>query len=67
MLNDAFSRLEVTYDPVVSSLQKSADDAYTLGFLQDKNLDGIYDLTLLNEVLAAKRLEPVQAAVPNKR
>jgi len=67
VLNDAFSRLEVTYDPVGSSLQKSADDAYTLGFLRDKNLDGIYDLTLLNEVLAAKGLEPVQVAVPNKR
>src|SRR5207249_2071852 len=65
VLNDAFSRLEVTYDPVGSSLQKSADDAYTLGFLRDKNLDGIYDLTLLNEVLAAKGLEPVQVAVPN--
>lgn len=58
VLDDAFSRMQITYDPIVSSLQKSADDAYALGFLQDKNLAGIYDLALLNQVLTVKGLSP---------
>ncbi len=57
-LKDAFTRLEITYDPVRESLIKSADDAFDLGFLGEKrpNLSGIYDLTLLNEVLKEKGL-----------
>jgi len=35
-LQEAFSRMEITYDPVKSSLYKSADNAYYLGFLGDK-------------------------------
>ena len=57
-LQEAFSRMEVTYDPVKSSLYKSADDAYDLGFLGDKkpDLSNIFDLKLLNEVLEEKNL-----------
>ncbi|MGH9934584.1 MAG: sulfate ABC transporter substrate-binding protein, partial [Nitrososphaerales archaeon] len=60
-LNDAFSRLEITYDPVRESLIKSADDAFDLGFLGDTrpNLSGIYDLTLLNEILKQKGLATI--------
>ena len=60
-LNDAFSRLEITYDPVRESLIKSADDAFDLGFLGEErpNLSGIYDLTLLNEVLKDKGLATI--------
>ena len=57
-LKEAFSRMEVTYDPVKNSLYKSADDAYNLGFLGDKkpDLNNIFDLKLLNEVLEEKNL-----------
>jgi NitT/TauT family transport system substrate-binding protein len=60
-LNDAFSRLEITYDPVGESLIKSADDAFDLGFLGEErpNLSGIYDLTLLNKVLEDKGLATI--------
>ncbi len=60
-LNDAFSRLDITYDPVKESLIKSADAAYDLGFLGEErpNLSGIYDLTLLNEVLKEKGLATI--------
>ena len=60
-LNDAFSRLDITYDPVRESLIKSADDAFDLGFLGEErpNLSGIYDLTLLNEVLKQKGLATI--------
>ncbi len=56
-LQDAFSRIEITYDPVKESLYKSADNAFDLGFLDKKpDLSNIYDLTLLNEVLGEKKL-----------
>jgi len=55
---DAFSRLEITYDPMKESLYKSANDAFELGFLGDKkpDLSNIYDLALLNQVLGEKNL-----------
>ncbi len=49
-----------TWDPISSSLVQAANSAYTAGFLKEKpNLDGIYDLTLLNEVLKAQGLPEV--------
>jgi NitT/TauT family transport system substrate-binding protein len=47
----AWENLEFTLDPIASSLQGSADDAIAVGLLEPVELDGIYDLTLLNEVL----------------
>ncbi|TLX85145.1 MAG: ABC transporter substrate-binding protein [Thaumarchaeota archaeon] len=60
-LKEAFSRMEITYDPVKSSLYKSADDAYNLGFLGDKkpDLSNIFDLKLLDEVLQEKNLAKI--------
>jgi NitT/TauT family transport system substrate-binding protein len=57
----AFSRLEITYDPVKESLYKSANDAFELGFLGDTkpDLSNIYDMTLLNEVLEEKKLPTI--------
>lgn len=62
VLDEAWQRLEVTYDPIPASLFTSADRAFQLGFLgKDKpDLSGIYDLTLLNQVLAEKGLEAVK-------
>jgi NitT/TauT family transport system substrate-binding protein len=50
----AWEHLEFTLDPIASSLQGSADDAIAVGLLEPVELDGIYDLTLLNEVLAER-------------
>jgi len=61
VVDGAWSRMRVTYDPISTSLIKSADSAYTAGFLKDKpDLSGIYDLTLLNQVLKEKGLPPVK-------
>jgi NitT/TauT family transport system substrate-binding protein len=60
VLKEAFSRLDVTYDPIKSSLFKSAANAFELGFIQDKNIDKIYDLSLLNEVLKEEDLKPIK-------
>ena len=50
----AWENLEFTLDPIASSLQGSADDAIAVGLLDPVELEGIYDLTLLNEVLAER-------------
>ena len=58
---NAFSRLEITHDPIKESLYTSANNAFELGFLGDKKPDlfNIYDLTLLNEVLDEKKLPTI--------
>ncbi|HSB56445.1 MAG TPA: aliphatic sulfonate ABC transporter substrate-binding protein [Nitrosopumilaceae archaeon] len=59
-LQEAFSRMEITYDPVKESLFKSAYDAFDIGFLDTKpDLSEIYDLQLLNSVLEEKRLATI--------
>ena len=62
VLEDAFSRMQVTYDPIRSSLLKSTQQAFDEGFLgrRQPDLSGLYDLTLLNEVLREKKASPVQ-------
>ncbi len=54
VIAEAWKSLEFTNDPVSSSLPVSARHAREVGLLEEKaDVDGIYDLTLLNEVLAA--------------
>lgn len=54
----SFARMEITYDPVKSSIDKSANDAYRLGFLGDQkpDLSNLFDLTILNKVLQEQNL-----------
>ena len=67
VLAESITRLEFTYDPIKESLFKSANDAYDLGFLAKgkarPNLESIYDLTLLDQVLREKGLPTIEAAV----
>ncbi|HXM94912.1 MAG TPA: aliphatic sulfonate ABC transporter substrate-binding protein [Candidatus Dormibacteraeota bacterium] len=62
VLDDAFSRLQVTYDPIRSSLLTSAQWSFDAGFLgrERPDLAGLYDLSLLNEVLREKKAKGVQ-------
>ncbi len=62
LLDDAFARLQVTYDPLRSSLLNSAHSAFEAGFLGKTmpDLSNLYDLSLLNQVLAEKKLKAVQ-------
>jgi NitT/TauT family transport system substrate-binding protein len=55
----AWENLTFTPDPIASSLEKSKDDAVEVGLLEDVDLGGIYDLTILNELLAARGQEQV--------
>ncbi len=62
VLNDAFGRLEVTYDPLRSAFLQAAQSAFDAGFLgrQMPDLSKMYDLKLLNEVLAEKGKRQIQ-------
>ncbi|GAT69837.1 sulfonate ABC transporter substrate-binding protein [Planomonospora sphaerica] len=54
VLDGAFKNITFTNDPIASSLVGSADHAVKVGLLEPVDLTGIYDLKILNEVLAAK-------------
>jgi NitT/TauT family transport system substrate-binding protein len=57
----AWSRMRPTWDPISASLLASAEAAFHAGFLKEEpDLDGIYDLRLLNEVLQARDQPPVR-------
>ena len=62
VLDDAFSRLQVTYDPLRNTLLTSAHSAYEAGFLgkQMPDLSRLYDLSLLNQVLAEEGKKAIQ-------
>ena len=62
IMDDAFTRLEVTYDPLRNSLVTAAHSAFDAGFLGRAlpDLSGLYDLNPLNQVLAEKGKKAVQ-------
>jgi NitT/TauT family transport system substrate-binding protein len=52
VLDAAWSRMRPTYDPIEPSLIQCANAAYAAGFLRDRpDLNGIYDLSLLRDVI----------------
>jgi NitT/TauT family transport system substrate-binding protein len=59
ILASSWENLEFTNDPIASSLAESAAHAEDVGLLDPVDLDGIYDLSLLNEVLSAAGMEEV--------
>jgi NitT/TauT family transport system substrate-binding protein len=62
VLNDSFGRLQVTYDPLKSSLFNAARSAFDAGFLGRRmpDLSGMYDLSLLNQVLTEKGKKAIE-------
>lgn len=54
IISASWANLEFTVDPIASSLSASAKAAESVGLLDAVDLQGIYDLSLLNKVLAAK-------------
>ncbi|MCA1692855.1 MAG: ABC transporter substrate-binding protein [Actinobacteria bacterium] len=53
VLQASWKNLEFTNDPIASSLTASADHAHEVGMLEKVDLKGIYDLSVLNQVLKA--------------
>jgi NitT/TauT family transport system substrate-binding protein len=62
VLEEAFGRLQVTYDPLRSSLLNAAKSAFEAGFLgrQMPDLSGLYELSPLSQVLSEKGKKAVQ-------
>ncbi len=61
VLAQAWSDLTFTVDPLASTLQTEAANAVGAGLLTAPKLDGIFDLTLLNQALRAKGLPEVSS------
>jgi NitT/TauT family transport system substrate-binding protein len=62
VITAAWRNLDFTNDPIAVSLRRSADNAAAFGLLDKAgvNLDGIYDVTPLNQVLRATGNQEVQ-------
>jgi NitT/TauT family transport system substrate-binding protein len=54
LIQASWKNLLFTYEPIASSLQKSASDAKAVGQLKSDDVKNIYDLAILNAVLKAK-------------
>lgn len=62
VLTAAFANLAFTADPLASTLETEAAHAEAVGLLSAPKLDGIFDLTLLNQVLQSKGLPEVSSS-----
>ncbi|ONK10633.1 ABC transporter substrate-binding protein [Streptomyces sp. MP131-18] len=59
VLDPAFEHVEFLNDPLAATLRAGAENATDAGLLEDTDLTGIYDLSLLNRVLAEEGLPEV--------
>ncbi|RMB82868.1 aliphatic sulfonate ABC transporter substrate-binding protein [Streptomyces shenzhenensis] len=62
VLDPAWKSIQITDDPLASTLDTEAEHAVKAGLLEQPDLAGIYDLTILNKVLEAAGESPVDAA-----
>ncbi|NGO40807.1 aliphatic sulfonate ABC transporter substrate-binding protein [Streptomyces ureilyticus] len=62
VLDPAWKSIQMTDDPLASTLSTEAEHAVKAGLLKKPDLSGIYDLRLLNKVLAAEGKSTVDDA-----
>lgn len=62
VLDSAFKEITFTTDPVSSSLTGGARHAEEIGLLEPVDLNGIYDLTTLNDILKTRGKAQVNAS-----
>jgi NitT/TauT family transport system substrate-binding protein len=61
VIDEAWSRLTPTYDPLRASLIHSAQESFDAGSIKSlPDLSNLYDLTLLNQVLAEMKKKAIQ-------
>jgi len=62
ILSASLARIQFTFDPLETSVAVQAEHAYALGDLAQNptNLTGLYNLSILNSILRADGLPPVQ-------
>jgi NitT/TauT family transport system substrate-binding protein len=61
VIQASWKNMTFTNDPIASSLSASAQHATDVGLLDKVDLTGIYDLSLLNKVLADKHLPGIKS------
>ncbi len=59
VVSTAWPHMTFTLDPLADTLKASADHAHAMGLLGAVDLKGLYDVTLLDQVLAAHNLPAV--------
>jgi NitT/TauT family transport system substrate-binding protein len=62
VVSTAWPHLAFTLDPLAATLRASADHAQRVGQLDRVDLRGIYDLALLDQVLATHGQPPVESS-----
>ncbi|WP_167355646.1 ABC transporter substrate-binding protein, partial [Streptomyces atriruber] len=62
VLDPAWQSIDFTDDPLAATLRAEAAHAVKAGLLDEPDLTGIYDLTLLNQILKAAGRSPVDDA-----
>ena len=62
MLDRAWKNIEITTDPVAASPEEVRRRRVAAGLLEEVDLKGIYDLTLLREVLSGAAAATVDDA-----
>jgi NitT/TauT family transport system substrate-binding protein len=62
VLDPAWKSIQFTNDPLAATLNTEAEHAVKAGLLEKPDLNGIYDLTILNKVLKADGEPTVDAA-----
>ena len=60
LLASSFKELSFTVDPLASTVDKSANDAVAAGLSKEYDLTGLFDLSLLNQILKADGKPEVQ-------
>ncbi|HEY7659490.1 MAG TPA: ABC transporter substrate-binding protein [Actinomycetota bacterium] len=65
VVDEAWSKLTFTFDPVAPSLAQGAANAYALGFLEEQptDLSALFRLDVLNKVLGDLQLPVIEVAV----
>ena len=59
VISTSWETLTFTLDPIASSLEESKNDAVAVGLLEDVDLEGIYDRSIVNDVLAERGEEEI--------
>lgn len=62
VLKRALANLTLTVDPIAASYQTLLSNGVKAGVTQEANINGIFDLRLLNEVLKEQGKSPISAA-----
>ncbi|WP_406455742.1 aliphatic sulfonate ABC transporter substrate-binding protein [Streptomyces sp. NBC_00876] len=62
ILAPAWKSIRFTYDPLAATLTTEAEQAVRVGLLDEPDLQGVFDLRLLNKVLKNEGRPPVQDA-----